>query len=62
LQLEDEEVMIYNLAEFRDKIELLKEHILLAQTILKEMAAKNLLLEIELNNKTLKGLCGKLRR
>jgi hypothetical protein len=62
LQLEDEEVMIYNLPDFREKTELAKEHILLAQAILNEMAAKNLQLELELANKTLTGLCGKLRR
>jgi hypothetical protein len=54
--------MIYNLTDFRDKIEVVKEHILLAEAILKEMSAKNLQLELDLNNKVLTSLCVKLRR
>jgi hypothetical protein len=54
--------MIYNLTDFRDKIEVVKEHIILAETILEEMTAKNLQLELDLTNKILAGLCVKLRR
>jgi hypothetical protein len=34
----------------------------MAETILKETAAKNLVLDLELSNKVLGGLCVKLRR
>lgn len=54
--------MIYNLSDFRDRIEVVKEHILLAETILKEMSAKNLQLELDLANKTLTSICVKLSR
>lgn len=44
LQLEDEEVMIYNLSEFKERIQAISEHIGMAEAVLAELQGRNLTL------------------
>lgn len=60
LELEDEEVMIYNLAEFKERIQVISEHIQMAEAVLAELQERNLALSLDLNNKNLNLLCAKL--
>ena len=53
-------MVTYNLPEFKEKIEVIKEHILLAESFLKERAAKNLTLDVQFSNKNLNLLKAKL--
>lgn len=62
LQLEDEEVMIYNLPEFKERIQAISEHIKMAEAVLAELQGRNLTLELDLNNKNLNILCAKLAK
>lgn len=54
--------MIYNLNDFRERIGEVKEHIILAENILKEMKAKNLILKMEFTNKSLQTLAAKVKK
>lgn len=62
LQLEDEEVMIYNLPEFKERIKAISEHLKMAEAVLAELQGRNLTLELDLNNKNLNILCAKLAK
>lgn len=62
LQLEDEEVMIYNLPEFKERAQAISEHIAMAEAVLAELQGRNLVLELDLNDQNLNILCAKLAK
>jgi hypothetical protein len=60
INLEEEEVIIHNLAEFKDIMELVKEHVVMAECVVRELKDKDLLLEAEFRQASLEAIRLKL--
>jgi hypothetical protein len=60
LALEKEEVVVYNLKEFKDRAADMEEHQLLAESVLQGLKENDLRLEVELQHPTLIRLRDKL--